>query len=122
MWLDRRHRFAGGQVFGLYLMAYTAGRSWIEMLRIDDAHTVLGLRLNVWTSVLVFALGALLFVIAGRMKRPTRVVADDVKDPDAARDEDASLGEDAGEIAASSEEGGESTAIAADASEDEAAR
>ena len=122
VWLDRRHRFAGGQVFGLYLMAYTAGRSWIEMLRIDDAHTVLGLRLNVWTSVLVFALGALLFVIAGRMKRPTRVVADDVKDPDAARDEDASLGEDAGEIAASSEEGGESTAIAADASEDEAAR
>ena len=25
VWLDRRHRFAGGQVFGLYLMAYTAG-------------------------------------------------------------------------------------------------
>ena len=76
VWLDRRHRFAGGQVFGLYLMAYTAGRCWIEMLRIDDAHRVLGLRLNVWTSLLVFALGVLVFVIAGRLGRPTHVVAD----------------------------------------------
>ena len=48
-------------------MAYTAGRCWIEMLRIDDAHRVLGLRLNVWTSLLVFALGVLVFVIAGRL-------------------------------------------------------
>jgi len=77
VWLDRRHRFAGGQVFGLYLMAYAAGRSWIEMLRIDDAHTVLGLRLNVWTSLLVFTLGVLVFVIAGRLGHPTTVVADD---------------------------------------------
>lgn len=80
VWLDRRHRFAGGQVFGLYLMAYTAGRCWIEMLRIDDAHRVLGLRLNVWTSLLVFALGVLVFVVAGRLGRPTRVVADGSSD------------------------------------------
>ncbi len=80
VWLDRRHRFAGGQVFGLYLMAYTAGRCWIEMLRIDDAHRVLGLRLNVWTSLLVFALGLLVFVVAGRLGRSTRVVPDDSND------------------------------------------
>lgn len=89
VWLDRRHRFAGGQVFGLYLMAYTAGRCWIEMLRIDDAHRVLGLRLNVWTSLLVFALGVLVFVIAGRLGRPTRVVADGSTD-----DAEPSSGED----------------------------
>ena len=77
VWFDRRHRFAGGQVFGLYLMAYTAGRCWIEMLRIDDAHRVLGLRLNVWTSLLVFALGLLVFVVAGRLGRSTTVVAHD---------------------------------------------
>ena len=57
-------------------MAYTAGRCWIEMLRIDDAHRVLGLRLNVWTSLLVFALGLLVFVVAGRLGRSTRVVAE----------------------------------------------
>lgn len=75
VWLDRRRRFAAGQVFGLYLMAYTLGRAWIEMLRIDDAHTFGGLRLNVWTSLLVFAVGAVLFVIAGRLGRSSRVEA-----------------------------------------------
>ena len=75
VWLDRRRRFAAGQVFGLYLMAYTLGRAWIEMLRIDDAHTLGGLRLNMWTSLLVFAVGAALFVIAGRLGRSSRVEA-----------------------------------------------
>lgn len=69
--LDRRHRFRSGQVFALYLMTYTLGRGWIEMLRIDDAEHVLGLRLNVWTSILVFLGGLLLFVLAGRRGAPT---------------------------------------------------
>lgn len=64
--VDRRHRFHSGQVFAIYLMAYTAGRGWIEMLRIDDATHVLGLRLNVWTSILVFLLGLALYLVAGR--------------------------------------------------------
>ena len=95
VWLDRRHRFAGGQVFGLYLMAYTSGRSWIEMLRIDDAHRVLGLRLNVWTSLLVFALGVAVFVIAGRLGRSTTVVAHDGESaPDDEQAEDQAAPED----------------------------
>ena len=57
MRLERRLRFKAGQVFALYLMVYTAGRVWIEALRIDDAHRILGVRLNVWTSLLVFAPG-----------------------------------------------------------------
>ena len=118
MWLDRRHRFAGGQVFGLYLMAYTAGRCWIEMLRIDDAHRVLGLRLNVWTSLLVFALGLFVFVVAGRLGRSTRVVAEDLEDQDAETEDDASSLNDGGEAGASIEERGENTANAADASKD----
>jgi len=66
-------RFAAGQLFGMYLMVYTAGRVWIEMLRIDDAHTVAGLRLNVWTSLAVFLLGVALFVVAGRLGRSCEV-------------------------------------------------
>jgi len=72
----RRRRFAAGQLFGMYLMVYTAGRAWIEMLRIDDAHTIAGLRLNVWTSLAVFLLGVALFVLAGRLGRPREVVGD----------------------------------------------
>lgn len=74
VWLERRRRFAAGQLFGMYLMIYTAGRSWIEMMRIDDAHTVLGLRLNVWTSLVVFAVGLALYLVARRLGRPREVV------------------------------------------------
>ena len=38
------------------------GRFWIEYLRIDDANHFLGLRLNDWTSILVF-LGALVYFV-----------------------------------------------------------
>ena len=52
--VDRRLSLAKGQVFALYGMLYTVGRGAIEMLRTDDANYVLGLRLNVWTSLVVF--------------------------------------------------------------------
>jgi len=54
-------------------MVYTLGRVWIEMLRIDDAHHFLGLRINVWTSIVVFSLGLMTFIIAGRRSASTRV-------------------------------------------------
>ena len=73
VWLEKRLRFKAGQVFALYLMVYTAGRVWIEALRIDDAHRILGVRLNVWTSLLVFAAGAVSFLLAGRLGRPWAV-------------------------------------------------
>jgi prolipoprotein diacylglyceryltransferase len=43
-------------------MLYCVGRGWIEYLRIDDAHRYLGLRLNDWTSLLVF-LAALVYYL-----------------------------------------------------------
>ena len=66
IWLDRRFRLGYGRVFWLYVVIYTTGRLWIELLRIDPAHHFLGLRLNVWTSIIV-GLGALVaFVVVGR--------------------------------------------------------
>ena len=50
----------------IYLMVYTAGRVWIEMLRIDEAETVLGLRLNVWTSIVIFLVGVIGLALASR--------------------------------------------------------
>jgi len=92
VWLDRRYRFGHGRVFWLYVVVYTAGRLWIEMLRVDPAKTVLGLRLNVWTSILV-GLGALVaFVLVGRRHPgrepgPQLQTVDDEPTPDRA-DED----------------------------------
>jgi prolipoprotein diacylglyceryl transferase len=68
VWADRRFKLGHGRAFALYVMAYTAGRGWIEYLRIDtvEADDVLGLRLNVWTSIIVFAGGLAYFLIVGR--------------------------------------------------------
>ncbi len=68
VWADRRFRLGHGRVVALYVMAYTLGRGWIEMLRIDDVQlqNVLGLRLNVWTSIILFVAAATYFVVVGR--------------------------------------------------------
>ncbi len=63
--LDRRHRFARGQVFALYLMGYTLGRFFIELIRTDPAEIVFGQRVNVWVSVAIFLLGFVLYVYRG---------------------------------------------------------
>ncbi|MER1995800.1 MAG: prolipoprotein diacylglyceryl transferase [Arthrobacter sp.] len=64
--LDRRFRLRGGRLFWLYAAFYTAGRVWIEMLRIDDAEmvTIFGLtqRLNVWTSILILLVSVGIFI------------------------------------------------------------
>lgn len=73
IWADRKFRLGYGRVFALYVMVYTAGRGWIEYLRIDpvEADDVFGLRLNVWTSIVLFAISLAYFVIVGRI-RPGR--------------------------------------------------
>ncbi len=73
VWADRRFRLGHGRAFALYVMAYTAGRGWIEYLRIDtvEANDVFGLRLNVWTSIVLFVLATAYFVVVGRL-RPGR--------------------------------------------------
>jgi prolipoprotein diacylglyceryl transferase len=70
---DRRFKLGHGRVVALYVMAYTAGRAWIEMLRIDSVQLddVLGLRWNVWTSIILFAL-ALAYFLWSRRRHPGR--------------------------------------------------
>jgi hypothetical protein len=69
--LDRRYRFGHGRLFALYVLLYTVGRFWIEALRVDPANRILGLRLNLWTSVLV-GLGAVVYLVVSARRRPGR--------------------------------------------------
>ncbi|MHB1066032.1 MAG: prolipoprotein diacylglyceryl transferase [Candidatus Nanopelagicales bacterium] len=71
VWADRRFRLGHGRVFALYVLLYCAGRLWVELLRVDTANTFLGLRLNVWTSMLV-GIGALGYFIVSARMRPGR--------------------------------------------------
>ncbi|MEO1062741.1 MAG: prolipoprotein diacylglyceryl transferase [Actinomycetota bacterium] len=54
-------RLRDGGVFALYVVGYTFGRLWIELVRIDPASEVLGQRVNVWVSLLVMAGGLVAF-------------------------------------------------------------
>ena len=69
LWAGRRFALGHGRTFALYAVAYTAGRFWIEYLRIDDAQHFLGLRLNDWTSIAVFT-GALSYLVISARRRP----------------------------------------------------
>ncbi|MEU0460396.1 prolipoprotein diacylglyceryl transferase [Micrococcus luteus] len=64
--VDRALHLRHGLMLWSYVAWYTAGRTWIEMLRIDDAEmvTLFGVtqRLNVWTSLLVFVI-SLAFIV-----------------------------------------------------------
>ena len=73
MWADRRFNLGHGRAFALYVLIYTVGRVWIEALRIDSANHILGMRLNVWTSILV-GLGALAYLVISSRIRPGREV------------------------------------------------
>ncbi|MFI2712577.1 prolipoprotein diacylglyceryl transferase [Micromonospora sp. NPDC018662] len=66
--LDRKLRLGRGRAFALYVMGYTVGRFWIELMRTDEANHILGVRLNVWTAALVF-LGALAYFVRVRGPR-----------------------------------------------------
>ena len=48
-----------GDVFVLYILGYTSGRLWIETLRIDEANTLFGLRVNIWVSLCVLLCASL---------------------------------------------------------------
>ena len=68
IWADRRFRLGYGRAFALYIAAYCVGRGWIEYLRIDpvQADDVFGLRLNVWTSIVLFVVSVAYFVWSSR--------------------------------------------------------
>ncbi|WP_079044702.1 MULTISPECIES: prolipoprotein diacylglyceryl transferase [unclassified Streptomyces] len=69
LWAGRRFALGHGRAFALYAAAYTVGRFWTEYLRIDEAHAFLGLRLNGWTSVVVF-LGAIVYLVVSARRLP----------------------------------------------------
>ncbi|GAA2598992.1 prolipoprotein diacylglyceryl transferase [Streptomyces axinellae] len=95
IWADRRFKMGHGRAFALYVAAYTVGRFWIEYMRVDDAHHVLGMRLNNWTAIVVF-LAAVAAIVISAKKRPGREEIVEPVPPGAADDDAAVEGEAAG--------------------------
>jgi prolipoprotein diacylglyceryl transferase len=62
VWADRRYRLGHGRAFALYVATYCLGRLWIELLRTDPAETFFGVRINVFTSIIVGLLAVAYFI------------------------------------------------------------
>jgi prolipoprotein diacylglyceryl transferase len=88
VWVGKRGRVRPGQLFAGYVAGYAAGRLWVEALRIDPATEVLGLRVNLWVSVIVLV-AALTVMVVRRSHAPS-------DEPPSARPDEAELTPDPG--------------------------
>ncbi|MEE1296522.1 MAG: prolipoprotein diacylglyceryl transferase [Bifidobacterium sp.] len=81
VWIGHKlaKKLKAGSLFALYVMWYTLGRTWIEMLRIDFSHEFLGLRINVWVSIVVFICGTVAFIVLQRTGKPTELLAEKLR-------------------------------------------
>ena len=68
--IDRRRQLRPGNLLPLYVLGYFTGRLWIEALRIDEASIILGLRVNIWLSIIGIGGSLLIFAIRGLRRRP----------------------------------------------------
>ena len=57
----RRWNLRPGSIFALYVALYSCGRGIIEAIRIDDANLIFGVRLNIWTS-LILVISSLIYL------------------------------------------------------------
>ncbi len=62
LWVGRRWVIRPPALFALYVSYYCFGRFFEELLRIDPSHHIVGLRLNAWVSLIMFA-GATAFFV-----------------------------------------------------------
>jgi prolipoprotein diacylglyceryl transferase len=74
LYIARRFRIKAPGLFALYIVWYTFGRFFEELLRIDPAHHIAGLRLNAWVSIILFVASVAYFIwhqfYSGKVKKP----------------------------------------------------
>ncbi|PPJ38435.1 prolipoprotein diacylglyceryl transferase [Nocardia nova] len=64
--VDKRWRIGHGRLFALYVAIYTFGRFWVELLRDDEATHIFGIRVNSYTSAIVFLCALAYFALASK--------------------------------------------------------
>jgi prolipoprotein diacylglyceryl transferase len=69
-WFSARRPLKQGQVFALYIALYTFERFWMELLRVDPASEVFGVRFNALLSAALCVFGVAWYVWLGRHGTP----------------------------------------------------
>ncbi|HEX8856254.1 MAG TPA: prolipoprotein diacylglyceryl transferase [Thermoleophilaceae bacterium] len=75
IWLGRHRQIRAPGLFALYVAGYSGFRIFEELLRVDPAHHILGLRLNFFVAVLLFAAGLAWFARIQRGGATRRLVS-----------------------------------------------
>ena len=83
--VDRRYTIGHGRLFALYVAGYCAGRFWVELMRDDVATKIAGIRINSFTSAIIFVLALAYVVIATKGREdPATLRSNDDEDREAA--------------------------------------
>ena len=81
VWLGRRRTIRPPGLFALYVAGYSFARIGEELLRIDPAHRIFGLRLNFYVATILCIAGLAWFL---RIQREAKTVAPGAPRPDGA--------------------------------------
>jgi len=68
LWLYKKRTLRTGRLFYVYMGGYAIGRLWIELMRSDFAYKVFGVRVNIWTMLLILAVAVIGLVTSGRRR------------------------------------------------------
>jgi len=68
VWLGHHRRIRAPGLFALYVAGYSLGRIGEELLRVDPAHHILGLRLNFFVALALFVVGLVWFARVQRIR------------------------------------------------------
>jgi phosphatidylglycerol---prolipoprotein diacylglyceryl transferase len=68
IWVGRRFAVRPPGLFALYVAIYSFGRFWVELIRIDPAHEILGLRVNNWVALFGVVGGLVWFWLSQRRR------------------------------------------------------
>jgi prolipoprotein diacylglyceryl transferase len=72
VWLGHHREIKAPGLFALYVSGYSLARIGEELVRIDPAHHILGMRLNFYIATLLFLAGLVWFVRIQRRPAPSR--------------------------------------------------
>jgi prolipoprotein diacylglyceryl transferase len=85
VWLGHHRRIRPPGLFALYVAGYSLGRIGEELLRVDPAHHIFGLRLNFYVATVLFLVGVAWFVHIQRGPRNDRASRPEQREPASAR-------------------------------------
>lgn len=55
-----------GKAFGVYLIWYGIGRSFLEAMRLDPSEVIFGIRTNIWAAWIAIAVGIVIIIVQSR--------------------------------------------------------